>query len=353
MKQLFTFSLTVLVVGFFLTIGLDCTHEDQQGSSQAVTLEKVEQKTEDQDSSQAVTLEKVTQPKAEKIILTLSTEGDSDPFIFDGARTDILSFIYEGKYGFIDEIGQVDVQPQYDDLILHASGDILLIKDQKLGFWNPEKKVLVPCKCKIINSIYNGFAIITGFFDYAKGETPKYGVSYLDGNQFLPIEYDEIRRNKEGWVLKKDGRQGFMNTAGKLVLPIRYGSNYGNVTVRDGLIIADGFTFDLQGNELFPLNKYRSYSFDYHWNLRFSDGLAPVSFKDKYTFVTKSSHLLTNPIYDKVLPFSKDLACVYRDKKWTLLNYKGQELFPPRYEEIKKVSLSWFFCCVFHGKIRG
>ena len=73
----------------------------------------------------------------------------------------------DGKYGFIDNTGQVVIPPKYDLAWDFSEGLARVSQNGKYGFIDKTGKVVIPLKYDKADSFYNGVA---GVLDHSTGE---------------------------------------------------------------------------------------------------------------------------------------------------------------------------------------
>ncbi len=122
-------------------------------------------------------------------------------------------------------------------------------------------------------------------------------------------------------------------------------SDYGSlVTKKDGHIITDGGgklgIADLYGNILVPCE------YDIFCSPPENEGeIAPI-FDDtgyvragtdgRFCFFTNEGEKICEAIYDVARSFCEGFAAVMRDEKWTFIDENGNELFPPKYDDVEE-----------------
>lgn len=136
---------------------------------------------------------------------------------------------------------------------------------------------------------------------YVHASFPQHGISLIRKNRtpigklIIPFgTYDRIETLSEGLaVVQKGKKYGYLDTAGKLVIPIKYDS-------------ADDF----------------------------SEGLAAVSMKGKYGYIDKTGKLVIPFEYDSVRSFVDGIAMVFKNELWGYIDKTGKVIVPCEYEYI-------------------
>ncbi len=93
--------------------------------------------------------------------------------------------------------------------------------------------------------------------------------------------------------VRRNGRYGFINDAGLLMIPNRY-------------------------EDATP----------------FSEGRAGIKIRNKWGFIDRNDRIAVQPVYDKVLPFVGNTAKVCLKNKWGLIDRDGKILVPIRYDSL-------------------
>jgi hypothetical protein len=93
--------------------------------------------------------------------------------------------------------------------------------------------------------------------------------------------------------VRRNGRYGFINDAGLLLIPNRY-------------------------EEVMP----------------FSEGRAGIKIRNKWGFIDYTDRIVIQPVYDKAEPFYNGTARVSQKNKWGLIDKEGNLLVPVRYDSL-------------------
>lgn len=212
-----------------------------------------------------------------------------------------------GKWGYIDPSGKVIIDFKFDGALLFVEGRALVRLNDKFGFIDKDGRVRVPIVYDYADTFSNGLApvmaddISYNFVDYDGNgyiQTPSAIVPvipvYYEDNEDDDSrhENDEEYDHAEGLQpFNKDGKYGFINHEGNIVIPIMYDC-----------------------------------AFD------FSEGLACVSLDEKNGFINKKGQIVVPLIYDDALPFHKGLAAVSLDGKYGFIDHDGNIVVPLMYD---------------------
>lgn len=168
------------------------------------------------------------------------------------------------------------------------------------GYINPAQEEVIPTKFSAANNFANGVAICTESENYKRVIIDKTGKIMATLNvapNSESEEGDEVIQFSEGLlaVHNDKGMCGYMNTAGKIVIPLKF----------------------VGGNE-------------------FSNGLAAVATKDAngktlWGYSDKKGKLIIPAKYDNVGDFCEGMSIACINKKWGIIDKKGAWIIEPKY----------------------
>ncbi|CAN5507341.1 hypothetical protein BH11CYA1_BH11CYA1_17640 [soil metagenome] len=135
------------------------------------------------------------------------------PFTDGLAAVEVTS----GKYGFIDKSGAIKIAAQYSSAQLFQNGLVWVSKDNKYFLIDKNGEV----KSDLFDRIDQPYGM-TGMMAYTGDK------KFLFSDQVKGLDvsaYDSARPFHEGLAaVQKDNNWGFIDTEGKLVIPMQYGS---------------------------------------------------------------------------------------------------------------------------------
>lgn len=127
-----------------------------------------------------------------------------------GRRTIVTK---DGKYGMVESSyssHKFVIPCEYDKIDCNFE-NVVVTKNNKVGVYNPDGKILVPCQydsVKFIDKKY--YAISKKLIQVEK--SGKMGLYDLEGNEILPCEYDAIDPFKgSNWLIIKDKKCGLIS----------------------------------------------------------------------------------------------------------------------------------------------
>ena len=187
----------------------------------------------------------------------------------------------------------------------------------------------------------------------------KYGYIDTQGRVVIPLEYDTTYGFSEGLApVKKDGKWGYIDTQGRVVIQLEY-DKAGSFSEGLAEVQKDGKWgyIDTQGQVVIPLEYDAIGPFYEHLEAIGSfDGLARVQKDGKWGYIDTLGQVVIPLEYDDVGHFPVELNHVQKDDIWGVIDAKGQVVLPLEYDECRivndgelifvKKGASWGFCTV-------
>lgn len=250
----------------------------------------------------------------------------------------------------------------------HDGRALVVSNDEHYGFINGKGEEVIPCKYDYHYGRIGSFLI-----GFSEGLAPveidcKYSYIDRDGETAIPGEFDEAGMFDGGyaWVKKdgnwmiidssgeiieetnysyvtltsysegliavwQDGKYGYANQKGKLVIPCKYETEWGRIPpscFSEGLasVYIEGKYgyLDKNGNVAIPC-KYES-AYD------FSDSLGMVKVNGKFGYIDRTGKEVIPCQYIDATRFSEGLASVKKDDKVIVIDKTGKEAFPCEYD---------------------
>jgi hypothetical protein len=263
-----------------------------------------------------------------------------------------------GKYGFIDELGNEVIEPIFEHANNFKEGLAKTSINGKYGFINPEGDFVIDPQYKGTLWFENGLALVIN-------DTDQYG--YIDKNGKLKVPFQHYDCQpllfKEGFAcIQKDEKRGFINENGMLAIPnqfdgarnfseglavVKVGNQYGYIDYSGKMVSKDYYShaedFDegfacitkngkdgiIDSNcNIFVENRYDSI-------ISFYEGIAILYEEDKIFYMNTDKEIIYEMEYDRIamenhwMMFSEGFAPIYRDGKWGYINSSGEEIIAP------------------------
>lgn len=202
----------------------------------------------------------------------------------------------------------------------------------KYGLLDSSGKEIIPATYDYVSAVSNGMIIVAQNIDNDSSTgtnqiagyrgLDKFGVIDVKGNEIVPLKYEYIDDFYDGMAMvKSDNQIGFINTAGKEVIPTQYTTG-----IFDGIEVwsengyscktrfSDGFVclrkdgkqvvLDTQGNIILERDSTSGFC------TGFSEGLAKFRGDGTYGYIDKTGATVIPPTYDVAHDFSEGYAIV-------------------------------------------
>lgn len=164
----------------------------------------------------------------------------------------------------------------------------------------------------------------------------------------FPAEYDYIFSSNGGYEIVKDGRTGYVDPNGKIIIPCKYRAteiegNYGGepILAREGnkLCLLDSKTGELVA----------TCSITPQYFSRFRNGMAIVNENGKFGFIDNTGKLVVPCIYEEIesfdiKTFKGELTAAKKDGRWGFIDKKGKVVIPFEYEDHVYISVGHTIC---------
>lgn len=122
---------------------------------------------------------------------------------------------YKGKYGLIDRNLKTIIEPKYNFLLPYYSDKVIVAgKDNLCGVMGLDGTVKIPFKYE---ELYCGDKIF-----FAKKDGKWYRLDKL-GNVTLKLDFTDLKRANQNFLVWSENRkEGLLNGAGKIILPLKF-----------------------------------------------------------------------------------------------------------------------------------
>lgn len=274
-------------------------------------------------------------PKKKKIRIPLQYEG-AEPF-----SEGLAAVKQNGKWGFIDSLGQWVVYPKYDLVGSFSEGlawvcvscpenqESLKKTSCKCGFINQKGKEVIPLKYESAGDFSEGFAVVERNGKY--GYINRKGVEIVRPILTLAKKFSEglgaVALIPKGLYVIPRFESGYVNSQGKLTI-LGVNRLCGSYSEGVASILSEEEVkfIDRDGKVLWESSAYKGV-------IPFSEGLAGVQNKsDKIGFIDKTWQEVIPCQYDDAGKFSQGVAPVKKGKKWGFINRKGQTVIRFKYD---------------------
>ncbi|HMQ45823.1 MAG TPA: WG repeat-containing protein [Saprospiraceae bacterium] len=234
--------------------------------------------------------------------------------------------VLENQFALIDQSGKTLTKSKYTDIGSFNEHDLAIVSygnnAVNYGLLNIYGELITTLPFREIGEFHEGLAAVK----YKDG----YGFIDTTGKLVIPSIYTKVSNFSEGLAaVQKDGTCGYIDYAGQTVVPLDYSKcldfNEGRAVVYKGIKKAG--LIDKEGKLLIEPSLDRL--------LTFQEGRGLVR-DEKYRFyyITEQASLY-NGYYQEASEFKYGVAVVQIDGRWGIINRKGIEVIPPKYDKIE------------------
>lgn len=285
-------------------------------------------------------------------------------------RGSAASPIVGARWGVIDTKGQTVIEPEYDLISSPVNGVIYVMQKGKTGFYGTDLKPIVKPTFSYMGSFGDNnstWVNMGGKFKGGRINGGKYGLIDKQGKALLQVNYegldafgpsndplfssgvssrpnlkpfDTFPEGSDGylWFAQKGAvKPGIINTNGTILVPQgRYDVVYkptdgmakiGSFVDKKGKSIRYGFYNTETGKETYTEGAYDFYPF--------TDGVSKAVKKDKsILYFVDKNFTEVSARYDKAWDFTDGYAVVGRNKKYGVINNRGEETVPLVYSNM-------------------
>jgi hypothetical protein len=201
------------------------------------------------------------------------TEKFQKIFNFHNGRAKVLK---DGRYGFIDRLGNIHISPQYPDAYDFSENAVAVVIAGKWGFLDKDENIIVQPFYQEVKNFKHGTARVK--------EKNKWFFVNNEGRKITTTPYDEIlESDNRKWLLVTKGKFGLADTSGKEMLAPKYDKI---LDLGNGFVIVKKLNkwgvLDYKQNFLLPI-EYDGLVYD-KYNHHF---LTSVNGKEELIFLSK------------------------------------------------------------------
>lgn len=244
--------------------------------------------------------------------------------------------IRDGYAELIDKSGNtiLGIEHKYLEIKEHESGNFIV----KKGYRNYEFITITGAVIFVFSHIpqhtyeiskYDKNLLVAKERDHMM-VAPDFTYYNIEGHSFSQIfEISEDMRLVRNWI---DGRYGYLNGDGLLVIPCKFYTAYKFVHSQALVEDADGvYLIDKSGEIIKKLKKYDRIE-------GFKNGYARVSKNQLWGFIDESGFEICKTKYNYVLDFNNDLALVKCKHHWGLIDKNGKLVIQCKYYKLTEFS---------------
>jgi len=255
---------------------------------------------------------------------------------------DLLLVRVNEKVGFIDRMGKIIIEPQFEDAQDFSEGLAPVKIKDKWGFIDESGKIVIEPN---FDMVFRPFQ--KGLSDVRVGQ--KWGLIDNTGKFIIEPNFESVGKFSDGvfpvLLESKTNESGdkpfylqkwiYIDKSGKQVIDKEF--YYADSFVDGRAFVKVGFDewalIDKTGNEI---TKKHFDSFDSYG--MFSEGLVAVKVKKKYGFIDRNGKFVIKPQFDYADNFSEGLASVRIGCNYGFIDTKGKFIIQPQYSFAGKFS---------------
>ncbi|MEQ8705818.1 MAG: WG repeat-containing protein [Phaeodactylibacter sp.] len=234
--------------------------------------------------------------------------------------------VVDQDYGLIDVAGDYIQRPKYNHIGPFDANGLAIAQDGghsvHYALIDRRGTAVTNQKFKAITPFEEGLAVVK----------TKNGYGYIDvrGNLVIEDRFSKASSFSEGFAaVQLDGQCGYIDLSGQVVVPCNYSKcldfEGGRAVVYKGMRRAG--LIDQSGNLLIEPSLDRL--------LNFQEGRGLVRDEQyRFYYITEQASPY-NGYYEQATEFKYGVAVVQINGKWGIINQKGIEIIPPRYDKIE------------------
>jgi len=238
---------------------------------------------------------------------------------FEFATTRYYPIQENDLWGFIDDKGNVRIEPEYDWVEPFKENLASVGKDNKVAFINKAGNRIGNFEFEDAYPFKNGYSVVV--------KKDLYGVINRLGKWIIQPEYLDIGEFSEGFFYAENEEgYGFLDENGNVAIGFVFenATDFSNglaVVQKDGKYGVVNTHGDLVCN------------FEYDWIQPFLTNRNPSKFKqgEKFGLIDQAGAVIVDSVYTHIGDFSEGLALAANDKTYGFINAKGDTIIDFRY----------------------
>lgn len=251
------------------------------------------------------------------------------PMQFDKAHdfeNNVARVVVNGEWGLINKEGKYFLKPKYSDITPFDRNGTAVVRHGNANFRysliNRTGNILTDKKYKKIGKFSENYASVK--------YKSQYGFINRFGKLVIKPQYSKVGifQNSRA-MIQRQGACGYLNIAGEEVIDLNYSKcldfSENRAVVYKGA--RSGGIIDTLGNFLVRPNVNRL--------LEFSDGHGRVRDQNQRYYYISEAAERSDGYYQQAGEFRYGVAVVKQDGKWGIINQRGIEVVPPKYDKIE------------------
>ncbi|MBP2644085.1 MAG: hypothetical protein H6Q67_1972 [Firmicutes bacterium] len=228
-----------------------------------------------------------------------------------------------GKWGYIDNTGKFIIQPQFNKAFPFSEGLAEVWTDSANSGY-------IDAGGRLVAKGSGGF-VREGLIRIRTKEKTIFTDKH--GSVLLEVPDDAWQVGSGLFAFMKDGRMGFMDRSGKVVIRPEYHRviYWDNQQFEERITPVSIGPLDNSKYGFIDRNGNLVVGFEYDWAEQFFDGLARVTKDGKDGFINTAGEVVISPQYEEACHFSEGLAAVKVGGLWGFIDMKGRMVIAPKY----------------------
>lgn len=215
-----------------------------------------------------------------------------------------------GKYGYMNRLGDVVISPDYQFAGHFVNGLAIVGNDDKYGAINKAGKLIIPFSYSSVSDFIQGRSIVE--------ENDKLGIIDRNNRVILPFEYEDLGDlSSELIYFSKGLRYGYTDIYGETKIVENFDEAYSFSNGRAMVEIGDyQAMIDVNGNYIFQPT--------FEGLSQISDSLYSFEKDEKKGIISISGKIISEAKYDDIGLFNNDLAFVINEDTLQYINENGE-----------------------------
>lgn len=222
------------------------------------------------------------------------------------------------KQGYIDQTGQVVIQPQFNFASEFSEGLAVVEIDHKRGYINQCGQIVIPPQFLEAYSFSEGLAAVRIISMWGYGYIDKFGYIDKSGQIAIQPRFDRTSSFSKGLAaIEIDNNWGYIDQTGLVVIQPQFNEALSFSEELASVKIGTKWGYlDETGRVIIPI--------EFDEALPFSEGLAAVWSNKKLGYIDQTGQVIVQPQFDFGFSFHEGLAAVMSNRKWGYINQTGK-----------------------------
>ena len=222
------------------------------------------------------------------------------------------------KWGYIDQAGQVVIQPQFNFASEFSEGLAVVKIDHKSGYITESGQIVIQPQFIEAYNFSEGLAAVRIVSMWGYSYIDKFGYIDKSGQIAIQPQFDQTSSFSKGLAaINIDNNWGYIDQTGQVVIQPQFNEalHFSEELASVNIGTKWGY-IDQTGRVIIPMK--------FDEALPFSEGLAAVWSNKKSGYIDKTGQVVVQPQFDYAFSFYEGLAAVQINKKWGYINQTGE-----------------------------